>query len=83
MRGLGDFQRSQMKNYDPRVIEFFRCLRNAVDMLEQIVLRPSSPAAEQLPEPRAEKPKQTMAPEALKPGKTGISCPRSRQAARS
>jgi hypothetical protein len=37
MRGLGDFQRSQMKNHDPRVTEFFRCLRNAVDMLEQIV----------------------------------------------
>jgi excisionase family DNA binding protein len=67
MRGLGDFQRSQMKNNDPRVTEFFRCLRNAVDMLEQIVLRPSSPAAEQQPEPRAEEPKQIMAPEALKP----------------
>jgi excisionase family DNA binding protein len=66
MRGFGDFQRSQMKN-DPRVTEFFRCLRNAVDMLEQIVLRPSSPAAEQQPEPRAEEPKETMALEALKP----------------
>jgi hypothetical protein len=35
MRGLRDFQRGQMKNNDPRVIEFFRFLRNAVDMLEQ------------------------------------------------
>jgi excisionase family DNA binding protein len=67
MRGLGDFQRSQMKNNDPQETEFFRCLRNAVDMLEQIVLRPSSPAAEQQPERSAEKPKQTVAPEALKP----------------
>ena len=56
MRGLGDFQRSQMKNDDPRMTEFFRCLRNAVDMLEQIVLRSSSPAAEQQLESRAEKP---------------------------
>jgi hypothetical protein len=52
MRGLGDFQRSQMKNNDPHMTEFFRCLRTAVDMLEQIVLRASSPAAEQHPEPR-------------------------------
>jgi excisionase family DNA binding protein len=67
MRDLGDFQRSQMKNYDPRVTELFRCLRNVVDMLEQIVLRPSSPAAEQDREPKAKEPKQTTAPEALKP----------------
>jgi excisionase family DNA binding protein len=67
MRGLGDFQRGQMKNNDPCVTEFFRCLRHVIHMLEQIVLRPSSPAGEQQPEPRAEKLKQTMAPEALKP----------------
>ena len=61
MRGLGDFQRSQMKQKDPRVTEFFSHLRKARDTLEQIVLRPSP--AEQHPEPRSEKPKQHIAHE--------------------
>ena len=66
MRGLGDFQRSQMKNTDPRVSEFFGHLRNAVDILEQIVMRASSSAAEEPAEPRSEKPKQPIVAELQK-----------------
>lgn len=40
MRGLGAFQRAQMRDADPRINEFFTCLRQAMDVLEQIMLRP-------------------------------------------
>jgi excisionase family DNA binding protein len=53
MRGLGDFQRRQMKRGDPRVHELFSHLRQIIDLLEDIVihrhqqpevpLQPSSP----------------------------------------
>jgi len=51
MRGFGDFQRSQMRDTDPRVHQLFGHLRQAVDILEQLVLRPwPSPApASKLP----------------------------------
>ena len=40
MRGLGDFQRAQMRDVDPRVAELFGHLRRALDTFEQIMLRP-------------------------------------------
>lgn len=61
MRGFGDFQRNQMKDKDPRVSEFFGYLRNAVDMLEQIVLRSlSSTVAERPSESQPDKPQQPI-----------------------
>jgi excisionase family DNA binding protein len=38
MRRLGAFQNAQMKNSDPRIIEFFRHVRGAIDVLEQFVM---------------------------------------------
>ena len=46
MRGLGDFQRAQMRDADTRLPELFGHLRHAIDLLEQITLRPHRPAAE-------------------------------------
>jgi hypothetical protein len=40
MRGFGDFQRMQMRRTDPRVNELFDYLRKAIDLLEQMMLRP-------------------------------------------
>ena len=40
MRGFGDFQRSQMKQNDPRVTELFHHIRAIVDVVEQLMLRP-------------------------------------------
>lgn len=45
-RGLGDFQRAQMRDTDPRIHELFNHLRHALDALEQINLRPYTQAAE-------------------------------------
>jgi hypothetical protein len=41
MRGSGNFQRTQMKRTDLRVNELFSHLRNAIDVLEQIMRRPA------------------------------------------
>ena len=38
MRGLGAFQKAQMKRSDPRVIEFFCHIRAAIDILEHLAL---------------------------------------------
>ena len=46
MRGLGDFQRAQMRDADLRIPELFGHLRHAIELLEQIALRPHRPAAE-------------------------------------
>jgi excisionase family DNA binding protein len=51
MRGLGEFQRAQMKRTDPRVGELFDHLRRAIDVLEQIMMHPYSRPA---PDPPAE-----------------------------
>ena len=48
MRGLGDFQRRQMRDADPRVGDFFNRVREAIDVLEQIMLRPYHPASTEL-----------------------------------
>jgi excisionase family DNA binding protein len=45
MRGLGEFQRGQMKQADPLVGELFRNLRQAVDILEQLTMRSLSPSS--------------------------------------
>jgi len=54
MRGLGEFQRAQMKHSDPRINEMFDHLRRAVDVLEQMTPALSrsaeSPSAEPKPE---------------------------------
>ena len=46
MRGLGDFQRAQMRDADLRISDLLGHLRHAIDVLEQIMLRPYRPAAE-------------------------------------
>jgi excisionase family DNA binding protein len=38
MRGFGHFQRTQMKRGDPRIVEFFRHVREAIDVLEHLSL---------------------------------------------
>jgi hypothetical protein len=50
MRGLGDFQRAQMKRVDPRLGQLFSNLRQALELLEEILVHPHvlPPAAEQL-----------------------------------
>lgn len=40
MRGLGQFQISQIKKDDPRVPHLFGRLRSAIDLIESIVLHP-------------------------------------------
>jgi hypothetical protein len=46
MRGLGDFQRAQMRDADPRIPELFSHLRHATELLDQIASQPHGPAAE-------------------------------------
>jgi excisionase family DNA binding protein len=46
MRGLGDFQRAQMRDIDSRIPELFGHVRQAIDLLERITLQPYRPAAE-------------------------------------
>ena len=56
MRGLGDFQRSQMRNIDPRVHQLFGHVRQTVDLLEQLMLHPwpnPTPGPERQPRPDA------------------------------
>lgn len=40
MRGLGDFQRGQMKHRDPRLFALCQHLRAAIDVFEQIASEP-------------------------------------------
>jgi len=40
MRGLGSYQIAQMKKGDPRLPQFFRALRTALDLFEEISLHP-------------------------------------------
>jgi excisionase family DNA binding protein len=63
MRGLGDFQRAQMKRTDPRIIELFRHLREAVDILERLALE-SVPVAEP-PKSAHEVPRTKSQPEKI------------------
>lgn len=50
MRGLGAFQMAQMKHKDARVLQFYRHLRSAIDILELIALEPYQPP-QTAPEP--------------------------------
>jgi excisionase family DNA binding protein len=54
MRGLGEFQRNQMSDIDPRVRDLFNHLRHALDAFEQIMLRPYTLTAEPKKAPIAE-----------------------------
>lgn len=56
MRGLGAFQRAQMRDSDPRVNDLFIHLRQALDALEQIMLRPHRIVAEPKEDATKEKP---------------------------
>ena len=51
MRGLGDFQRRQMRKGDPRVREAFSRIRQLLDLFEDIVNHPYLPAASAPPPP--------------------------------
>lgn len=51
MRGLGAFQMAQMKHKDARVLEFYRHVRSAIDVLELIALDPYQPPEKPAPEP--------------------------------
>jgi excisionase family DNA binding protein len=54
MRGLGEFQRGQMSDIDPRVRDLFDHLRHSLDAFEQIMLRPHKLTAESKMAPVAE-----------------------------
>ncbi len=57
MRGLGAFQRAQMRDVDPRLNELFTHVRQALDVFEQIMLRPyRATAVESEKEPAAKIP---------------------------
>src|SRR4030088_1378268 len=47
--GFGLFQRAQMKRSDPRISEMFHHLRDAIDVIEQIMLHPYSPPVTDAP----------------------------------
>lgn len=53
MRGLGAFQMAQMKHKDARVLEFYRHVRSAIDVLELIALDPYQPPEKPAAEPIA------------------------------
>ena len=61
MRGLGDYQKAQMKRADPRINHLFYHLRQVVDILEDVMLHAHSlpipdqalpPKPENRPQPR-------------------------------
>ena len=54
MRGLGDFQRAQMRERDPRINDLFNHIRQAVDILGQLMLRPHT-----IPPNEEARPKET------------------------
>lgn len=57
MRGLGEFQRGQMKQKDARIFELCQHLRSAIDILEQIASQPyRPPQAAEAPSPSANGP---------------------------
>lgn len=59
MRGLGDFQRQQMKRGDPRVPRLFSHLRQILDLLEDMVIHPHQPPEPPQPSSPAPKPQVT------------------------
>ncbi len=61
MRGLGDFQRRQMKRGDPRVQELFLHLRQIIDLLEDMVMHPLPQAEATQPSSVAPKHQATTA----------------------
>lgn len=67
MRGFGTFQQSQMKQSDARIPEMFGHVRAALDVLEQIMLRPYSPETPE--QPSSDKLGPPSASPSLKPEK--------------
>jgi excisionase family DNA binding protein len=56
VRGLGQYQTGQMKDVDRRIGQLFHRLREVVDILEHMMLRPhSSPRQDQSVQPKPEK----------------------------
>jgi hypothetical protein len=73
MRGFGDYHRN-LAHHDARVAELFSHLRRALDVFEQIMLRPYQPISEAKPQPPAppEKPKPEISkPETPQSWRTG------------
>ena len=70
MRGLGAFQMAQMKHKDARVLEFYRHVRSAIDVLELIALDPYQPPEKPTPEPAV-----TFAPPPPRPAPATIEAP--------
>jgi excisionase family DNA binding protein len=68
MRGLGDFQRAQMKHRDQRVFLLCQHLRAAIDVFEEIASAPyreERPAKVAPPPPRAPLPPRELPAEKL------------------
>lgn len=65
MRGLGDFQRRQMKRGDPRIREVFSHLREILNLLENIANHPYQPLEREPESARA--PVPTPPPSAPQP----------------
>lgn len=67
MRGMGDFQRAQMKHRDARVSAMAQHLRAAIDLLEEIQLYPfkKEEPPERPPSPPAPSPVIAAPPEKL------------------
>ena len=62
MRGLGDFQRGQMRQGDPRIREIFSRVRQLLDLFEDIANHPHRPPQ---PEIKPERPTRTPEPPAV------------------
>jgi hypothetical protein len=69
MRGLGDFQRAQMREADPRIHVLFHHIREAVDVLEQLLLRPEVTRTVERPRPVQDEGRETDATLLVKPEK--------------
>lgn len=69
MRGFGAFQRAQMRDTDPRVHQLFNHVRQAVDLLEQLVLRPAAVPAPEQPKHMEPKSRPSEASEISRPPK--------------
>ena len=61
MRGMGDFQRAQMKHRDARVSAMAQHLRAAVDLWEEIQLYPFKQEAPSAPPPAPPEPPPVIA----------------------
>jgi excisionase family DNA binding protein len=64
MRGFGDYHPALVAEHgDPRLLELFGHLRNALDTFERIMLRPHVSIAEAKPQPQATPERPAAGPE--------------------